>query len=373
MPRGLQLVPSLLYTPVVPPSSSAPPRPWRRRVLLVAVGLLALVMGSPASAQAQFLLRAVGGVFQSKPKAPEPGPSAPVVPGSMPEAEFQALLLKGDLAELNLACQEADSFGFTKRLQLLQARLLDMAPAPQPFQTVLVNANALLSCRAPDAALIVLNRYSPRPGVERDQWLVQRWRAAQAGLHHGLAVETLELLAQGNPARLELVALPFRLRDDGTVATRPGLDVYVDHLLVLGRRRDAAVALLAGQRLGQPMAERLKQAVALFQELPLLERDQLLERALDQAAGAEAWGLAIELLEQQWALLKAEGVAASRPRERLERLSQRLGDTYSAWRLARQDSQQSERAAQLQQQLRSPRAPDGHAAVLLASPPPATP
>lgn len=286
----------------------------------------------------------------------------------MPEPQFQELLQTGDLPALNLACQEADGFGFTKRLQLLQARLLEIAPAPQPFQTVLVNANALLSCRAPDGALIVLNRYSPRPGVERDQWLVQRWRAAQAGLHHALAVETLEQLAQGNPAQLELVALPFRLRDDGTIATRPGLDVYVEHLLVLGRRRDAAAALLAGQRLGKPMAERLQLAVALFQELPLQERDQLLERALDQAAAAEAWGLAIELLDQQWALLKAEGLAASRPRERLERLSQRVDDAYSAWSLARQDPQQSERAAQLQQQLRSPRAPGGHATVLLASP-----
>ena len=334
---------------------------------------MALVPCLPASAQGLFLLRAVGGVFQPKPQVPDPGPSAPDVPGSLPEPQFQDLLRTGDLPALNLACQEADGFGFTKRLQLLQARLLEIAPAPQPFQTVLVNANALLSCRAPDGALIVLNRYSPRPGVERDQWLVQRWRAAQAGLHHALAVETLEQLAQGNPARLELVALPFRLREDGTIATRPGLDVYVDHLLVLGRRRDAAAALLTGQMQGKPMAERLKQAVALFEELPLQERDQLLERALDQAAVAEAWGLAVELLEQQRVLLEAEGITASRPRQRLERLSQRVDDAYSAWQMARQDPQQSERAAQLQQQLRSPRAPGGHATVLLASPPTAKP
>jgi hypothetical protein len=144
--------------------------------------------------------------------------------------------------------------------------------------------------------------------------------------------------------------------------------VYVDHLLVLGRRRDAASALLAGQMPGQPMAQRLKQAVALLNELPLQERDQLLERALDQAAVAEAWGLAIELLDQQRALLEAEGVASSRPRERLERLSQRVDDAYSAWQLARQDPQQSDRTAQLQLQLRSPRAAGGHAAVLFASP-----
>ena len=149
--------------------------------------------------------------------------------------------------------------------------------------------------------------------------------------------------------------------------------MYVDHLLVLGRNREAAAALLAGQMPGQPMAQRLKQAVALLKELPLQERDQPLERALDQAAVAEAWGLAIELLDQQRALLEAEGVASSRPRERLERLSQRVDDAYSSWQLARQDPQQSERAAQLQHQLRSPRAAGGHAAVLLAAPPSSLP
>ena len=354
-------MPSLLYTPVVP------------RCLAVLLALAAGLLAPPARAQELFILRVVGGFFERKAPVPEPGPSAPAVPGSMPEAQFQELLVKGDLPALNLACLEADAFGFTKRMQLLQARLLTIAPAPQPFQTVLVNANALLSCRAPDGALIVLNRFSPSPGVERDQWLVQRWRAAQAGLHHALAVETLEELAKGNPANLETLALPLKLRDDGTIATRSGLDVYVDHLLVQGRRRDAATALLAGQMPGQPMAQRLKQAVALFPELPLQERDQLLERALDQAAVAEAWGLAIELLEQQRVLLEAEGEVASRPRERLERLSRRVDDAYSAWRLARQDPQQSERAAQLQQQLRSPRAPGGHATVLLAAPPTAKP
>jgi hypothetical protein len=151
------------------------------------------------------------------------------------------------------------------------------------------------------------------------------------------------------------------------------LDVYVDHLLVLGRRSDAAAALLAGQMPGKPMAERLKQAVALLNQMPLQERDQLLERALDQAAAAEAWGLAIELLDQQRALLVAEGADASRPRERLERLSQRVDDAYSAWQLARQDPQQSERSTQLQQQLRSPRAAGGHAAARIATPSPASP
>ena len=148
------------------------------------------------------------------PKAPplKPGPSAPDRPGSTPEAQFQELLVRGDLPALNLACQEAVRFDFVTRLRLLQARLLAIAPAPQPLPVVLMNANALLSCQAPDAALTVLNRYSPKTGPERDQWLIQRWRAAQAGLHHRLAAESLELLARGRLASLETIALPLQLR-----------------------------------------------------------------------------------------------------------------------------------------------------------------
>ena len=71
-------------------------------------------------------------------------------------------------------------------------------------------------------------------------------------------------------------------------------------------------------------ARRLKQAVALLEEMPLQQRDQLLERALDQAATAVAWGLALELLDHPRRLLEAAGGAGSRPRGRLGRLSRRV-------------------------------------------------
>ena len=325
---------------------------------------LALLGSGPARAQLG-LIKMVGGfLFERPAPVPPPGPSAPPLPGSTPEAQFQELLLKGDLQALNVACQEAVSFDFVKRLQLLQARLLGVAPAPQPLPVVLVNANALLSCRAPDAALAVLNRFSPRPGPERDQWLVLRWRAAQAGLHHRLAAETLELLAAGRVASLETIALPLQVRDDGSLATRPALDVYADHLEVLGRNEDAAAALLAGQMPGQQAAERLQRAVALLGDLPFEQRDALLERALDQAAAGQAWGLALALLEDQRRLVEQAGGRAERARARLLVLSQRVDDAYSEWRLRRQDPQQVARTAELQQQLRSPRAPGGHATPL---------
>ena len=344
---------SPLYTPAVT---------GRGRGLLAL--LLALGTAGLAPAPAAAKLPLLGDLLPAKPVVRKLGPTAPVVPGSMPEAQFLALLKNGDLQALNLACQEAASFGFNQRLLLLQERLLTVAPPPQPLAVVLVNANALLSCRAPDAALAVLNRFGPRPGLERDQWLLMRWRAAQAGLHHAMAAEALEQLAKGDLARLDTIPLPLQVRKDGSLETLPALDLYAEHLLVLGRDREAAAALLAGQRSGQVAAERLQLAVSLLKELPWQQRESLLERALDQAAAAQAWGLALALLEDQRQLLQAEGVSASRSNQRLQRLSQRVDDAYSEWQLKRQDPSQASRSAQLQQQLRSPRQPGGHASSL---------
>jgi hypothetical protein len=306
----------------------------------------------------------IGDLLPAKPVVRKLGPTAPVVPGSMPEAQFLALLKGNNLQSLNLACREAVSFGFDQRVQLMQARLMTAAPAPQPLPVVLQNANALLTCLAPDGALAVLNRYGPRPGLEQEQWWLMRWRAARAGLHHAMAAEALERLAQGNVARLETLPLPLQLRKDGTLETLPALDVYAEHLVVLGRDREAAAALLAGRMPGRAAAERLQRAVALLNTLPAPERDALLERALDQAAAAQAWGLALALLEDQRLLLQAEGLGSTRSEQRLQRLSQRVDDAYGEWQMKRQDSAHGARAAQLQQQLRSPRQPGGHASSL---------
>jgi len=163
---------------------------------------------------------------------------------------------------------------------------------------------------------------------------------------------------------LEALPLPLQLRKDGSLETLPGLDVYAEHLLVLGRDREAATVLLAGRMPGRVAAERLQRAVALLNTLPAPERDALLERALDQAAAAQAWGLALALLEDQRRLLQAEGLWAGRTEQRWQRLSQRVDDAYSEWQLRRQDPAHAARTAQLQQQLRSPRQPGGHASSL---------
>jgi hypothetical protein len=97
--------------------------------------------------------------------------------------------------------------------------------------------------------------------------------------------------------------------------------------------------------------------------LPLQERDAITERALEQAAAAEAWGLVAALLDQQL----AEGVsdeASRRALERRLRLSERIDDAYGEWLQRRRqvDAAQDRRVLLLEGQLRSPRQDGGHAA-----------
>ena len=88
--------------------------------------------------------------------------SAPA-PASLPMARetFDALLLEGDLSELQEACVESAGFGANDRLQQLRDRLLQVAPAPQPFSVVMANARALMTCKDPAGAQRVLSRYGP--------------------------------------------------------------------------------------------------------------------------------------------------------------------------------------------------------------------
>jgi hypothetical protein len=63
------------------------------------------------------------------------------------------------------------------------------------------------------------------------------------------------------------------------------------------------------------------------------------------------------LLDQQAAYPSAR----DRALERRLRLSDRLDDAYGEWRLRREDPAAAERARELEQMLRSPRDPGGHA------------
>ena len=146
----------------------------------------------------------------------------------------------GTLDQLAQACQVAVAQGNASSVTLLQQRLLAVKPAPQPLAVVLANADGLLTCQAPDLALQVLARYSPAPGPDRTLWLAMQWRAASAGLHHQLAADALQQLAEGQPGALDARLLPVQEKEDGTVVSRSALDLLAGHLESLGLNREAA-------------------------------------------------------------------------------------------------------------------------------------
>ena len=295
--------------------------------------------------------------------APAPDASAaPVAPLS--EAAFAALLKLDDLDQLNLACGRLVQEDNPNRLRLLQDHLVALRPAPQPLPVLLANAEVLLSCRGPHAALGVLDRYGPGPGAARVQWLLMQWRAANAALDHRRAALALDRLTSGREARLNLLSLPIRRRDDGTVVSRSAADVLAAHLVARGFPEAAGQLLLRQSAPGAPGAERLGRAVALLQPLPLEEREAILETALNQAAAVGAWSLVGDLLDAQAALPSERALA------RRLRLSPRLDDAYGEWLLLQGNPAARRRLQRLEGQLRSPRSPGGHAP---APAPPAAP
>ena len=298
----------------------------------------------------------------SVPAASVPAASARAVP-PLTQAEFQELLRRGSLEQLAEGCQRVVAEERLDRLRRIRERLLLILPAPQPLPVVLANAEVLLSCHQPQAALTVLDRISPAAGAERLQWLLMQWRAAQAAMDHRRAALALERLGAARPARLEALLLPVLRREDGSVVSRPALDLLADHLQARGFPQAAATLLLASQEPGVISAQRRLEALRLLQALPAGERDALLESALDQAAAVGAWSLVGELLDAQAAL------PSERARQRRLRLSPRIDDAYGEWLILRQDPAAAVRSSELERRLRSPEARGGHREV----PPPAAP
>ena len=247
------------------------------------------------------------------------------------------------LEPLVQACQKARQRGDMTALREQQRALLRARPAPQPLAVVLANADALLACGAPDSALVVLNRYSPAPGAEQQLWLLMQWRAANASLDHRLAVTALRQLAAAHAVSLEQLQLPV----GADLKTQAAIDLLAGHLDALGLREQAAQVLFASRTPGVATAQRLAQAVAWSEQLPREQRLQWLERALEQAAAAGAWGLAVALLDQQLALLDGQpGPALQQALQRRQRLALQLDDAAALNPMA----------------VRSPRDAGGHAA-----------
>jgi len=314
---------------------------------------------APAAAGSNPLPAAIVTPASAAPAAPGTAPLAPV----LSDAAFAKLIATASLETLDPICRQLAEDNAIARLRLVRERLLTIHPAPQPLAVVLANADVLLSCQAPDAALTVLDRYGPAPGAEQVQWLTLQWRAANAALDHHRAALALERLAAERYGQLEALPLPIQRRPDGTVITRSALEVMADHLEALGQRRTAGQLLLLSRQSDAAAAARQQQAIRLLADLPPQELDALLERALEQAAAAGAWSLVSELLTTQ-AALPAAVSGSQRAIERQLRLTRRLDDAYGEWRLLRQDPASAARSLKLQQQLRSPRAPGGHAVDL---------
>lgn len=260
------------------------------------------------------------------------------------------------------SCRQARSAGRVLPMRRLSQRLVQLARPPQTLAQLLLISEALLDCQAPTAALAVLDGYGPAPGEERRLWLVQQWRAASAALDHGRAAQALLRLSSLEKRDLEVFTLPVGPSpSSGRPRERPALDLLVDHLEALGKQAQASSLLLAARQPGELRARRLRRGVLLGVQLSLAERDRWLELALEEAAAAQAWSLASDLLDDQvWLHLQA-GEDLSRAVARRLKLSQRLDDAYGEWRLRRHDPFDRPRAEALEQQLRSPAAPGGHA------------
>jgi len=322
-------------------------RPGRLTAALVSLAALPLP-GLPAGAAPNSPAPQVAPVAGPAAAAPQPFPP-------LTDEAFAAMLQGGDPEVLGRACLQAIQEDRRDRLGQLKERILALHPSPQPLEVVFGDAELLLACKAPAAALTVLDRFGPGPGPKRTRWLLLQWRAATDALDHRLAALALERLTAGLPERLEALALTLQRREDGTVVSRPALDVFAGHLESMGFPRAAAEVLLASRLPGVAGALRLQQAVRLHGDLPAAEREALFEVALEQAAAEGAWGLVAELLDEQAALPSALAV------ERRLRLSPRLDDAYGEWRMRQGDPAALERVRQLERQLRSPRGAGGHA------------
>ena len=279
-------------------------------------------------------------------------------PPPMTQAAFEQLLLSRDVAELQQGCRLALTDGMPERLQLIRDRLLALDPRPQSVDQVFTTAQALMVCRSPESALVILNRWSPAAGEQRRRWLLMAWQAADAALDHSRAALMLRRLVNGDLQALEreeLVEAGDAAAESPLVRVN-GLDRLAHHEASAGDSIAAAAVLLAGRETGAVAARRLGMAADLLAEEDSEQADALLELALDQAAADEAWSVAVELLRVQLRLQLAAGGDGARPRERLERLTSRLDDRYSLWTL-------QEGASEPDPSLRSPREPGGHAAV----------
>ena len=259
-------------------------------------------------------------------------PVGAVVPVTARSAEaFEQLLLSDDRAALVQGCAESLQAGLDQRLRLLRQRLLQLQAESGSLQVQFANTNALLRCKAPDAALQVLARVIPSPGPERQQWLELQWRAASGGLDHRRAAQALRRLSQNSPSQLNSIALTLAEPSEpgGAPTLRSAIDLQAMQLEALGDAEEAALLLQQPAATPAATASRRQQAARLLAtEAQLPAAAALAAESIDLAASGAAWGLSAELLNDQrrYELALRQWPDAATTNQRRLRLSRRVRD-----------------------------------------------
>ncbi len=258
-------------------------------------------------------------------------------PDPMDEALYKKVLNEGSISELNKACADAERFSLDLRLRELRHRLMLIAPVPQPFDVVLANAKALMACRSPNGAQVVLSRFSPASGNQRRVWLLLMWEAANASLDHQKASLSLRRLVDGNLVDLDKEQLPVAYREGGVPFNRPGLDVLAEHETSLGRKALAVEALLAGRTSGIVGKRRLALLVNLTKSLGAHQSSPLLVKGLEQMISDQAWELAEGVLRLKLELGIDEGMDVALERKYLDLLSSGNANRELIWQSLREE------------------------------------
>ena len=263
--------------------------------------------------------------------APAPA-SLPV--GALSTEAFEQLLQSTDRQELVAGCRQASTLGLDQRLRQLRQALLALNADTSSLEVVFADTRALLSCKAPDAALQVLARMSPDVGPQRQEWLLLQWRAASAGLDQRRAALALQRFAQGSAQALnnELLTLQEPQAPGELPLQRSALDVQAAQLEASG---DPVAALELLQTPGATpvlTAQRYQQAAALLAaEGDAQGAAELAGASIDLAAAGQAWGLSESLLSDQrrYQLSAADQTGAEQTNARRLRLSRRLADAMA--------------------------------------------
>ena len=244
---------------------------------------------------------------------------------------FAVLLESTNRAELVAGCRESQAEGLNDRLRQLRRRLLELHEDTGSLAVVFADTEALLRCKAPDAALQVLERISPDREAERARWLTLQWQAASAGLDLRRAALALKRLSGDSAAALNAIELPVA-EPSGPAAQptlRSALDLQAAQQEAMGDLTGAAALLQEPAPTGVATARRRQQAAQLLAaQGDVAAAEQLVASGIDLAAAASAWALSSALLEDQrryqLALDDRQGAAATN--DRRIRLSRRIGD-----------------------------------------------